>query len=843
MLLLDSTISNIMDWFPSSVRSNNHHHKKGSTHSPKKPSSPRKVSHTTPAHHPHASPIGKTNQIGKHTISPPSPKRASSPTKRTYKPIQNSSTKFTLGQQSQKLFKHDVAAAKTALRNCFEKLEVATQDSTTWNAYQSLSRNSPVAAEFLKKWFSEILGCSFPTSFSSSDKSCKQVLALLRSSSGRAIVKHLEGAFKEVNASVGQLKHIKRLNETLSRDGSFAETWRKLPQKVKDNLRAAINKINHSPENSDAALRLIHNNPKILHSLSKQNCLQKEAERIEAEIVSTFSKGQAAATKKCSDTLLHVDLSKYRDKIDGFKDEIKKLQQLKVTVNNQPKFRNESLEKFANLEQDTTNALEYLVWVADGKPNNGDFAHGFHRLENNMGLLDSIKEENSKASLIDWAILFYQTQIENYQSLAELKALKNLLDNRKKESYSTQVLFWLFKNANQKTIRDPLIKLLGEQGDSLEDLKKQPRLLVIEKTLGSLSPIANLIAKREKRCLSSIHDFVQSAEKPLNEGDRSKVNKNIGVERFSQAVQDSGKEPKKIALVTPEYAKLFDAGGLAPAMQGLAHSLAKTNKTVNIILPYYKDLLPDAFKKAKKTTTYRITDGTKDNKPCKVWKAHLADAGIFSHYGLQETDRTWAKNVNFYMIDPSSKYKDMFKKAYGGADEKRRFVYFQSAAAELLHQMYTKKRIDVFHANDWATSLISMGMHHRYPRKEVPPNIFAVHNNANDYVPEIDGGTLAWANLIPDADKNKRRNTVIEGMLHADQVVTVSKNFAKEVQTKEVGFGIDPWFRLIASQNRLSGIINGNNTAAHNPATDRTLQNWVDPDNGRSYRSQVQRRK
>jgi glycogen synthase len=72
-------------------------------------------------------------------------------------------------------------------------------------------------------------------------------------------------------------------------------------------------------------------------------------------------------------------------------------------------------------------------------------------------------------------------------------------------------------------------------------------------------------------------------------------------------------------------------------------------------------------------------------------------------------------------------------------------------------------------------------------------------------------------------------NTMLDAIENSDQVVTVSKTFAREMQSPSLGFGIDSWMRKAAHEGKLSGIVNGSNPDIWNPSTNSTLKNWVDP--------------
>ena len=54
------------------------------------------------------------------------------------------------------------------------------------------------------------------------------------------------------------------------------------------------------------------------------------------------------------------------------------------------------------------------------------------------------------------------------------------------------------------------------------------------------------------------------------------------------------------------------------------------------------------------------------------------------------------------------------------------------------------------------------------------------------------------------------------GILYADMVTTVSKSYAKEIQTEKYGFGYDGLLREKASQGKLIGITNAIDYAEYN---------------------------
>ncbi|MGJ8505921.1 glycogen/starch synthase, partial [Glaesserella parasuis] len=61
-------------------------------------------------------------------------------------------------------------------------------------------------------------------------------------------------------------------------------------------------------------------------------------------------------------------------------------------------------------------------------------------------------------------------------------------------------------------------------------------------------------------------------------------------------------------------------------------------------------------------------------------------------------------------------------------------------------------------------------------------------------------------------------NWLKEGILKADAITTVSPTYAREIQSPEFGAGLDAVIRDCSQ--KVSGILNGIDTALYNPASD-----------------------
>ncbi len=151
-------------------------------------------------------------------------------------------------------------------------------------------------------------------------------------------------------------------------------------------------------------------------------------------------------------------------------------------------------------------------------------------------------------------------------------------------------------------------------------------------------------------------------------------------------------------------------------------------------------------------------------------------------------------------------------------DNCERFTLFCKAVTILLE----KGHFDVVHCHDWQSGLIPL-----YIKEQAIPakSVFTIHNlgyqgkfprnkfpllgiNKSYFTPE---GIEYYGDI----------NFLKAGILYADRVTTVSENYAREIQTPELGFGLDGVLRTRSAQ--LVGIVNGIDYSQWNPETDKLI--------------------
>lgn len=163
-------------------------------------------------------------------------------------------------------------------------------------------------------------------------------------------------------------------------------------------------------------------------------------------------------------------------------------------------------------------------------------------------------------------------------------------------------------------------------------------------------------------------------------------------------------------------------------------------------------------------------------------------------------------------------------------DNAERFSFFCAAALALAESIGA----GIVHAHDWQAGLIpSLAAAARKSGSKTPGTVFTIHNMA--YQGLFDMAEQSVTGLPPDffgmdgLEFHGRINFLKGGMVHADQVTTVSRTYAEEIRTAEHGCGLDGVATALGP--RLSGIVNGLDPDEWNPATDPDLAAPFSADN------------
>lgn len=247
----------------------------------------------------------------------------------------------------------------------------------------------------------------------------------------------------------------------------------------------------------------------------------------------------------------------------------------------------------------------------------------------------------------------------------------------------------------------------------------------------------------------------------------------------------------KVAFVASEAVPYAKTGGLADVIGTLPKHLTGQGIEVVVLLPRYKG----------------ITNG----RPVCTLPIRIKDVRNVTVY----------QDRNFFFIDyPSFFGRDGLYGTLQGdyPDNCERFTLFCKAVCALCEQ----NDVDLIHCHDWQTGLIPLILRdHESARK----SIFTIHNLG--YQGRFPRGKydllgLPESYFTPEGiEYYGDINFLKAGIVYSDAVTTVSENYAREIQTPELGFGLDGILRTRGDQ--IVGIINGIDHTEWNPAHDPHL--------------------
>jgi len=271
----------------------------------------------------------------------------------------------------------------------------------------------------------------------------------------------------------------------------------------------------------------------------------------------------------------------------------------------------------------------------------------------------------------------------------------------------------------------------------------------------------------------------------------------------------------RILFATAEVSPIAKTGGLGDVCGSLPKALAKLGHEVVVFMPFYRQAREWFSKNAAELVLAH------PSTPIS-WANWSADAA-FLRATLPGTDIPLILVANEYFFDREHIYSPRMD---GVDDNFERFTFFTRAIIRGCELLGITP--DIVHAHDWHTALLPVYLHSGLRGSDNFRNarsVYTIHNlNYQGITSAIRFPILGlheryWA---PDALEHFRDLNLMKGaIIFADQVTTVSPNYAREIQTSEHGAGLDGVLRLLSP--KLSGILNGIDVDEWNPATDELL--------------------
>jgi len=261
-----------------------------------------------------------------------------------------------------------------------------------------------------------------------------------------------------------------------------------------------------------------------------------------------------------------------------------------------------------------------------------------------------------------------------------------------------------------------------------------------------------------------------------------------------------------VLFVSSEVVPFAKTGGLADVAGALPKALEELGHDVRVFMPRYKKIDPAKFNLKKINA--------------ETFEGKIPDSNVPVYF--YENENYFGGRDELYQV-----------KGVDYEDNLERFSSFCQAALKFVKEQ--NWRPDIIHCNDWQSGLIAVYLKVNYgndPFFKETRLVYSVHNMGylgmfpKEKLP-LTG--LGWDQFVPDKLEFWDKIALSKaGFVYADVINTVSKTYAKEIQTEEYGHGLDGLLR--ARSKDVYGIVNGLDYDLWNPATDPKIPENYSPD-------------
>lgn len=262
----------------------------------------------------------------------------------------------------------------------------------------------------------------------------------------------------------------------------------------------------------------------------------------------------------------------------------------------------------------------------------------------------------------------------------------------------------------------------------------------------------------------------------------------------------------RVLMLASEAAPFAKSGGLADVVGALPGALRARGEEVAVVLPRYRSVPPENLECV--------------HEHLSIWLA----AGAFYDAGIW---RKFHRGVPYFFIDCPPLYDrpGIYGEKADYPDNHVRFAVLCQAALALIRHHW---RPDVVHCHDWQAALTPVYIRTRLggdPTFMGLRTLLTLHNLGYQGIyPKTVLGEIGLDESLfhPDAlEFFGDVNLLKGGIRFADALNAVSPTYAREIQTPELGFGLDGVLR--SRGEALTGILNGADYEEWNPETDPQL--------------------
>ncbi|MBX9811277.1 MAG: glycogen synthase GlgA [Burkholderiales bacterium] len=269
----------------------------------------------------------------------------------------------------------------------------------------------------------------------------------------------------------------------------------------------------------------------------------------------------------------------------------------------------------------------------------------------------------------------------------------------------------------------------------------------------------------------------------------------------------------RVLFVTSEITPWMKSGGLGDVSAALPAALRAAGVDVRVLVPAFRPLLAE-FGGARCVATFTAPGGA------------MAPARLLAASTTQ--------GVPLFMVDCPEYYHrrgDAYQDHCGEdwPDNDLRFGLLGKVAALIPAARPVEWEPQIVHCNDWPTALAPVYLRYGAAGHRVR-SIMTVHNLAFQGI--FPAASLARLGLSAEAmsvdgvEYYGKLSFLKGGLVCADRITTVSPTYAREIQSEELGYGLDGLLRHRSGV--ITGILNGIDTGTWNPATDSCIASTYD---------------
>lgn len=236
-----------------------------------------------------------------------------------------------------------------------------------------------------------------------------------------------------------------------------------------------------------------------------------------------------------------------------------------------------------------------------------------------------------------------------------------------------------------------------------------------------------------------------------------------------------------VLFVVWELDPFIKVGGLGDVARALPGALKKLGVDIRTVIPYYKVV---KFHKIKKI---------------KVGEYTFDYAGKKEKVEIWEATHPYMKFPAYFLKNKTYLEKNVSIDTWG---------FFDKAVVELLKQNTLQWQPDIVHVNDSHCGLIP----HLLKIEKLPiKSMLTIHNLA--YQKKTSLEVIKHVGINPSAKsiqwetKEYQVNFLLEAIMFADIITTVSPTYAKEILTEKYGVGLNEILK--GMEGRVFGILNG----------------------------------